>query len=280
MSTAMEAAPTVAGEARITGIRSWLYAPGDSEKLVRRVFDVGADAVVLDLEDGVPADRKSRARGLVAEALGERAGWVRINPPRTPEAEADLRAVAELTQGIRVPKIELPDDVAWVRERAQQLPLSCILETARGVLAAPAIAAARGVASLVLGLADLLAQLGATAASETVSYARGQLVLASGAAAIAAPIDSVYLGPDDEQEFRREAEHARAAGFFGKSAVRPWQVPILNEVFAPTPDELSWARQVLERFETAGGAATRLESGELIDLPVAERARALLRSAS
>jgi citrate lyase subunit beta / citryl-CoA lyase len=276
----MEAARNVASDARVGRIRSWLYAPGDSEKLVARVFDVGADAVVLDLEDAVPADRKARAREFVAEALGERPAWVRVNAPRTPEAEADLRALGGVAQGIRVPKVESPADVAWVRERAADAPLTCILETARSVLAAPAVAASPGVASLSLGLADLLAEVGAEPSSDPVAYARGAIVLASCAAGIAQPIDSVYLGPDDENELLHEAERARAAGFFGKSAVRPWQVPILNEVFAPTPDDLAWARQVLECFEAAGGAATRLDSGELVDLPVAERARALLRSTS
>ncbi len=258
--------------------RSWLFAPGHSERLLARVFDAGADAVVLDLEDSVTPGLKAAARRLVAAALRERSAWVRINRPRTREAEADLEAVGEFAAGFRVPKVESGEDVAWVAERAPGKPLGCTIESARGVLAAPEIARSPGVAHLVFGAVDLATELGVEPAPEPLFHARSEVVLASGAAGIRAPIDGAYTGPDGEG-LREAALHARRLGFGGKSAVRPQQVPVINQVFAPDEREVSWAREVLAAFEAAGGSVTRLRGGEMVDLPVANRARRILELA-
>ena len=95
--------------------RSYLFAPGHNAKLLRRVFEAGADAVMLDLEDAVPPDAKQQARVMVAGVLADRSAWVRINTVRTDLAAADLDAVAGLAAGIRIPKAESADDVQWVR---------------------------------------------------------------------------------------------------------------------------------------------------------------------
>jgi citrate lyase subunit beta/citryl-CoA lyase len=88
----------------------------------------------------------------------------------------------------------------------------------------------------------------------------------------------VHVQLDDLEGLRRAAEAARRVGFFGKSALHPSQVPIINEVFQPTDQEMEWAKRVLEAFERSGGAATRLEDGEFVDIPVAERARRILEA--
>ena len=117
--------------------RSYLFAPGHNAKLLRKVFDAGADAVMLDLEDAVPPDAKTMARLMVAEVLADRPAWVRVNAPGTPWCEADLEAVAGRAAGIRIPKAESAEDVQWVADRSPAVPLICAIETARGVLAAP-----------------------------------------------------------------------------------------------------------------------------------------------
>ena len=94
--------------------RSYLFAPGHNAKLLSKVFDAGADAVMLDLEDAVPPHHKETARAMVADVLAEREGWVRINAVRTRVCEADLDAVADLAVGIRVPKVESAEDAQWV----------------------------------------------------------------------------------------------------------------------------------------------------------------------
>ncbi len=246
--------------------RSYLFAPGHNPKLLTRVFDAGADAVMLDLEDAVPPGAKETARRLVADALAE----------RTALCEADLAAVAGAAHGIRIPKVESPDDVAWVAERAPGKPLICAVETARGVLAAAEIAAVPGVRHLAMGGVDLARDLNASSGNLQTLHVRSHLVLASRAAGIEPPIDSVYARLDDESGLRQQAEFARSLGFFGKSAIHPRQLPVLHQVFTPTAEQIAWAQQVIAAFDAAGGAALQLPSGEFVDLPVAERARRLL----
>jgi citrate lyase subunit beta/citryl-CoA lyase len=256
--------------------RSYLFAPGHNEKLLGRVSEAGADAVMLDLEDAVPPHAKAQARAMVADILADHRAWVRINAVGTALAAADLDAVAGLAAGIRIPKVESAGDVRWVRDRAPDTPLICAIESARGILAAQEIASAHGVRHLSLGGIDLRRDLGATDGNLQTLYARSHLVVASRAAGVDPPIDSVYARLDDEAGLRDQAEFARSLGFFGKSAIHPRQLPILHEVFTPSAQELEWAQTVLDAFEGAGCEAVKLPDGEFIDLPVANRARRLL----
>jgi citrate lyase subunit beta / citryl-CoA lyase len=172
--------------------RSYLFAPGHNAKLLGKVFDVGADAVILDLEDAVPPEHKAAARHLVARALLSRPAWVRINAAGTPLAEADLHAIATPAYGIRIPKVESVQDVRWVADRAPGKPLICAIESAKGVANAIAIAAAPGVRYLALGGIDLQKDLGVASGDAPLQYARSHLVVAARAAGLEPPIDSVY----------------------------------------------------------------------------------------
>ena len=259
--------------------RSYLFAPGHNDKLLRRVFEAGADAVMLDLEDAVPPHAKEQARAMVAEVLAEREAWVRINAVGTELAAADLASIADLAAGIRIPKVESPADVEWVRARAPGTPLICAIETARGLVAAHDIAQAEGVGHLSLGGVDLRRDLGASDGNLQTLYARSQLVVVSRAAGLEPPIDSVYAHLDDEDGLRAQAEFARSLGFFGKSAIHPRQLPILHDVFTPSSEELERAQTVLDAFHAADGEAVKLADGEFVDLPVADRARRLLELA-
>jgi citrate lyase subunit beta/citryl-CoA lyase len=257
--------------------RSWLFAPGHDEKLLGKVFHVGADAVLLDLEDAVPAALKDRARDMVAEVASSKRCWVRVNRARTEECERDLAAVAGKVAGLRLPKVESVAEVAWVAERAPGIRLDCTIESARGVLMAFEIASAPTCTLLSFGALDLAADLGSSAGEQETLYARSRLVIAARSAGKPRPSDGVHPLLDDDEGLRRETESAKRLGFFGKSAIHPRQVPIIHEVFTPTAQELAWAQQVLWAFEQSGGAATKTASGEFVDKPVAERARQLLR---
>jgi citrate lyase subunit beta/citryl-CoA lyase len=256
--------------------RSYLFAPGHNAKLLRKVFDAGADAVMLDLEDAVPPDAKATARAMVANALCAHDAWVRVNAVRTAECAADLFAVAGLAAGIRIPKVESAEDAAWVASRAPGTPLICAIESARGILAAPEIAAGPGVRHLSIGGVDLRRDLNAGDGDQPMLYARSHIVAASRAAGLAPPIDSVYAHVADETGLRAQAEHARALGFFGKSAIHPRQLAALHDVFTPSDEEVAWAREVVDAFAAAGGEPLQLDTGEFVDLPVAERARRVL----
>jgi len=256
--------------------RSFLFAPGHNPKLLDKVFQAGADAVILDLEDAVPLQSKAVARRMVAEALVDRPAWVRVNASRSADCAADLDAIAGRASGIRIPKVESAGEVEWVAERCPATPLICAIESARGVLAAQEIASAPGVRHLSMGGVDLQRDLNAGNSNLATLYVRSHLVLCSRAAGLDPPIDSVYPHIDDDAGLREQAQFARDTGFFGKSAIHPRQLAILHEVFTPSSQEIAWAEEVVAAFETANGEALRLPNGEFVDLPVAQRARRLL----
>ena len=141
--------------------------------------------------------------------------------------------------------------------------------------AAREIASVPGVRHLAMGGVDLQRDLNAGNGNLQTLYARSHLVLASRAAGIAPPIDSVYARLDDNDGLRDQASFARSLGFFGKSAIH-----VIHQVFTPTTEEITWARDVLTAFNAADQAALRLPSGEFVDLPVADRARRLLELAT
>src|SRR5207302_3296886 len=122
---------------------------------------------------------------------------------------------------------------------------------------------------LSLGGVDLRRDLGAGDGNLQTLYARSHLVVASRAAGIDPPIDSVYARLDDEAGLREQAEFARSLGFFGKSAIHPRQLAVLHDAFTPSVGELEWAQTVLDAFEAASGEAVKLPDGEFVDLPVA-----------
>lgn len=254
-----------------------MFAPGHDEKLLVKVFEAGADAVLIDLEDAVPPELKSRARSLVAEVAATRPCWVRVNKPTTDDCARDLEALAELVVGLRLPKVESESDVIWVAERAPNVPLDCTIESARGVVAVHEIVRSDACSSISYGGLDLAADLGIAGGGLETLFVRSSLVIAARAAGKPPPSDGVHALIGDDAGLRSEAEAARQLGFFGKSAIHPRQVAIINDVFQPTPEEVAWANRVLAAFAASGGAATRLPSGEFVDLPVAERARRLLR---
>jgi len=260
--------------------RSYLFAPGHKSELLAKVFMAGADVVVLDLEDAVPLPAKESARALVAKVLDTRPAYVRVNAPRTRECAADLDAVAGSAAGIRIPKTESPLDVQWVAERVPGTPLVCAIETARGVLAAQETACVASVRQLAIGGVDLRRDLASGRGELATLYARSHLVLASRAAGIEPPVDSVFPYLDDEEGLRQETLLAQSLGYFGKSAIHPRQLSVIHDVFTPSPEELRWAQAVVAAFEQSEGSAARLEDGEFVALPVADRARRLLQLAA
>ena len=284
-------------------LRSWLYAPGNNPKLLERVFGAGADAVILDLEDAVPPAEKQRARGMVADAVRARPGqagpvvFVRVNHPDSGLTEQDIRAVVGPgVQGLRLPKVDSAETVMrvddWISQAEAQagielgsLPLVCNIETARGVWYAEHIATAcPRVLALAFGEVDFGRDVGTTVTPERLEtlYARSRLVLASRMAGIRPPVEGVYSQLANDAGLERTTQQSRALGFFGRSVIHPRQVPIINRIFTPSTEELSWARRVVEaatNAEQRGSGALQLEDGEFVDVPVVRRAEALLQLA-
>ena len=286
-------------EHRAGALRSLLFAPGNHARRREKAFECGADAVILDLEDAVPPAEKPEARAAVAAMLAApRPGqaWVRVNGVDTPWCWADLDALVRAgLDGIVVPKVEEPGQlriVDWVvsqleRERglaAGGIELVALVETARGVAAAPAIAAAcPRLSRLSYGIADYSLDVGLEPSDDEaeLAWVRAALVQASRVAGLEPPVDSVVVQVRDGERFRASAQRARRAGLRGKLCLHPDQVPLANEVFSPASEEIERARAIVAAFEAAeaGGSAAVAIGGEFVDYPVVARARGVLELA-
>lgn len=279
-------------------LRSYLFVPATALAKLPKALASGADALILDLEDSVPLQEKTRARAALVEALREPPGhptYVRINALSTPSALDELLEIgAAVPTGVMLPKVGAASDLHiadWILaqvERRRGVPegsieLLPIIETGRGVAAAEPIArAVKRVTRLMLGAADLGLDMNLDLDAETgvLAQARFALALASRVAGLLPPLDTPILDLQDAEKLRNSAINARAAGFGGKACIHPAQVPIVNEVFTPSAAELEQARKVIAAFEKAEreGAAALVVDGAMIDYPVVERARRLLAS--
>ena len=266
----------------VASLRSLLFAPGSDEHKLRRALQAGADAVIADLEDAVAPARKDEARALVMRVLGEEqsaaATMVRVNGMGSPHFERDLELVQRLPlHAIVLPKAT-PESVDALGRGGP--PVIAIVETAQGLRRAYETASHPRVEALILGAVDLGLELGLESRpdGQEVLFARSKLVLDSAAAGIRGPFDLVHLDVRDGEGLEAECRLARSLGFRGKACIHPAQVEIVNAVFSPEEDELARARQIVESYAqgiATGRGAVALD-GEMIDLPVVERARRLI----
>ena len=252
---------------------------------------VEADAVVFDLEDSVPPAEKATARHLVSNMLADwptssaPVPFVRVNPPRVGVVRQDIEVLASSPHaGVVVPKVDLPIelDVVFdcVGRHAREVIVN--IETPRSLLRAEAFADTPGVSGLFLGSEDLTNAMGTrrTSAGDELSWPRFLILTAARAAGIAA-YDTIHPEFRDLDVLRLDCERAAALGFDGKFAIHPAQLPVINQAFTPSEAEIDQARRLIEMFDeavTRGDGAIAVD-GQMVDPPVAERARALLRRA-
>ena len=279
-------------------LRSYLFAPGNNRDVLGKAFRAGADALVLDLEDAVPESEKARARACVRESLvlnasqpGAVPAFVRINALASEHWRADVDAVAgpEIA-GLRAPKVEdleslcRLDDAITAREQSLGLTAGSIrvvatIESARGIARIETLARGPRMSGFTFGAADFAADVGADPADElSTLFARSALVMASRSGRLAPPVASVFTNLSDENGLRADTRRQKALGFFGRSAVHPRQIPVIHEVFDPTPAEIEEARHAIASHESAGreGRGVSQSEGRFIDLAVVRRARAIL----
>lgn len=239
---------------------------------MEKAVDRGADALIADLEDAVAPASKDKAREMVAEWLagfpvdhGRPEIWVRVN------SLDDIQAIlAPGLTGVYVPKVASAADLPAV-----SVKVAALIESAAGVLAAAEIAGALGVSHLAIGEADLTAELGIEP-SDALNPIRMQIVLASAAAGIEPPVGPVSTDFKDLDALRQSTESLRRMGFRARAAIHPDQIPIINDVFTPTEEEVESARKVLALYDEAvstGTGAIADENGRMIDEAVARAAR-------
>ncbi|MEV3856212.1 CoA ester lyase [Streptomyces sp. NPDC050095] len=263
---------------------TWLYVPGDRPEVVAKALGSGADVVLVDLEDAVAPDRKAYALDATAELLADKHDvpvHVRVDALDGPLAEQQVRRLTPLPglDALRLPKVHDPADLTrvtgWAAGQASEVPpLYALLESALGVEHAYAIASHPGVHGIALGEADLRADLGVTDAAG-LAWVRGRAVVAARAARLPAPPQSVFPDVRDMAGLARSCTRGRALGFFGRTAIHPRQLPVIEEAFRPTPAEVAAARDIVRAAEANAGALA-LADGRFVDAAVVAGARRVL----
>jgi len=278
-------------------IRSWMFVPGHRQRMIDKALALNADAIMLDIEDGVAPNEKDAARKNIAESLGRDkatgtpARYVRINAIGHPRMDADLEAVVRPgLEGLVCPKVDTPDEVRKVgaildaKEPKNRLAKGSVrlliaVESPKGLLNAPAIAAASPrVVGIIFGAEDFGREIGLPTVREgearDLIYARSAIVVAAASVHVQA-VDGVWVDLNDGGGLLSFARQSRQLGFSGMSCIHPSQVDAINKTFSPTADEIDYCRKVLQAFEEANarGDGSIAFGGQLIDRPIIERAR-------
>lgn len=269
-------------------LQSWLFVPGHRQSMIDKARGAGADALIYDLEDGVPPAEKKSARRQIAAALQQAEDtplFVRTHPAGHPDLPSDLEAIVGLgLAGVVLPKVSAAEEITSLsaalgaaESRANlpdgQVRLLALIETARGLVHAPAIAAADPrMAGLLFGAEDYALDTHADPADEFL-YARSALVVAAASADIQV-IDRAYLHLEDVQGLSDSACTSRRLGFSGRLLIHPRQIATVHDAFCPSADEVAHAERVLAAFSQDSGSI--VVDGRMIDLPVVERARETL----
>ena len=279
-------------------LRTVLFCPADDVKKASKALTSEADAVTLDLEDAVAYSRKSAAREALIQILSDppsKKVFVRINSAQSEYILDDLEEVAGLPlEGLMLAKAESAHDVIkvdWLLgliEKRKGIPpgktrIIPFIESPAGVLKCHEIAASTPrIKALAFGGVDFSQELGLRYPSEShgLSFARGQLVLASGSAGIEPPLDTVFPDIKNLAMLESEAELARRTGFQGKLVIHPSQVAPVNRIFTPSAEEIDYARKVVAAFDQAekSGTAVIQVDGKMVEYPIYRRAKEILKS--
>ena len=259
--------------------RSFIFTPGTRPELLSKAFESGADIVCLELEDGVAPDEKNKARQNVVKLLKSAPVReacelvVRVNSLRTRFGLDDLVAFLDTPPPLTImlPKVESEDEVKIIDdlflESNQQINLQVIIETNKGLEACFEIAqSSPNITALFFGGVDMAADLRCSGTWDSLLYARSKLVHAAASASIDS-LDVPFLDLNDENGLLEQATLAKELGFSGKGAIHPKQIPVINSIFTPSPEEIAYAVRVIEEFKKAESGLVVLD-GKLIEKPV------------
>jgi len=255
--------------------RTALFVPADRLDRLPRALASGADAVVIDLEDGVAAHFKDAARQAVSQLdVGMRA-HVRVNGARTADLALDLQAIPLHVEGVMLAKAESIEQLDAVSERlAQHQDIVPLVESVTGLLAVGQLCRHPQVSRLAFGSLDFAVDSGIED-EEGLTAVRVALVLQSRRFDLARPLDGVITEIADADVIAEQASRSRRLGFGGRMCIHPGQVRPVAQAFTPTPAAVEWARRVVEAFDRESGSPVLLD-GRMVDLPVVLSARAVL----
>jgi citrate lyase subunit beta/citryl-CoA lyase len=257
-----------------------LFCPADRPDRYEKAAE-RADAVILDLEDAVGPSRKAAARdAMIAHPLDPATTIVRVNAFDSPYFADDLMALGQTGyHTVMVAKAEHPEQLSGLDRHR----IIALCESARGVLAAPALAAAKNVIALMWGAEDLVASLGGSSTRfaggsyrHVAQHARSSVLIAAAASGKAA-IDTIHLDIADLDGLAAEAQDATAIGFAATACIHPDQVAVIREAYRPTEQQLAWARELLDA--AAGERGVFRFHGQMVDGPVLRHAEQVVKSA-
>ncbi len=262
---------------------TYLFVPGNRPERVAKALASGADRVIIDLEDAVPLAEKGSARQAVAQLLADLptldAVLLRINHAGTPWYTDDLTLAVRYGVSVMLPKCESAAQVAAVQTAfgaSAQPHVLPLIESARGLVAVHAIAAAAGVQRLAFGTLDYMAELD-IAPGFALDWAATQIALASCAAGLPPALAGVTPELDPAQ-VEADMRHARTLGLGAKMCIHPGQIAAVRAALQPSDQELAWAQRVQQASAAAGGAAVQLD-GRMVDRPVLLKAERILARA-
>jgi citrate lyase subunit beta / citryl-CoA lyase len=260
--------------------RTLLFVPGNRAERFTKAASTAADLVVIDLEDAVPDDDKAVARAAACDWLDVDArAAVRVNGTSSHHHPLDVEALAGRPGllAVLVPMAEEPAAVAALHDRlGPGVEIVPMVETALGLTRALDLAGTPGVSRLAFGHLDFAVDIAASPDPGSMLMARCSLVVASRAAGLPGPVDSVTTSLDDGSAAASDAASVRRLGFTGKLCIHPAQVDAVNSAFTPGAEELDWARRVVAA--AAAGGIVRVD-GQMVDAPVVRRARSVLARA-
>lgn len=275
------ATPPTVDATPLASARSFLFVPGNRPDRFSKALQSGADAVVIDLEDAVPAADKAAAREAIgarwAELKQQAASLVlRMNPADTPLGCEDLEWLAGLgaPAAVMVPKAESPEALAQVAARLPGTAILPLVESAAGYAAVDALAGAPQVLRLVVGHIDFMADTGlrCSEGEPELLPLRFAVTIATRLRQLAPAVDGVTVDIANDALLRADTQRALNLGFGAKLCIHPRQVAVVHGALLPSAEEVAWAERVLAADAASGGAAVQLD-GKMVDLPVVLQAR-------
>ena len=268
-------------------MRSMLFAPGNKYELLQKFSKIQPDIAIIDLEDAVPDSEKQVAReNLQKYAQEDKTAvttYVRVNALVSQHFEEDIRSIPPQIAGIVIPKVNDASDIERATQAIERNSVSAKLlvgiETVKGLMSVQDIFGTASVFAAYFGAEDYIHDLGGlrTDGNDEVLFARTQIGISSRLFGVPV-VDQIVADFSNSERFMKEAQQAKSLGFTGKLCIHPSQVPLANQSFSSTPEEIQQALELLKVYDeaVANGTASIVHNGQMVDEALAKQARRIL----